>query len=379
MLSEPHGGKLISIQELDTSEASGRDIGIRIQIKEGMRSTIKLISHGVYSPLKGFNNCEDLGSILRHQRLSDGTIWSMPIMLPVDESIYPSIMEGDEIILSDSIGPVASMMISDKFRIDLKDTSRHIFGTDSPDHPGAKRFLSNGNLFVGGDLINVFKFNLPFHERVLYPRQTRSYFERLGWKDVVAFQTRNIPHLGHEYMHLKALESHDGLFINPVIGRKKSGDFRDEAIIAAYDAMLKHHYPEGRILISPVNYEMQYAGPREALHHAIMRKNFGASSFIVGRDHAGVGSFYGPFDAQRNCDSFEDLGIKILKFEEASYCRKCNAVSFTGDCNHAPGERLKYSGTEVRRMILSGSSEEKISVREEVLDSVRKISPMFQE
>ena len=379
MLSEPHGGKLISIPELDPSEASAYENGMRVQIKEDMRSTIRLISQGVYSPLKGFNNGEDLRSILRDQRLPNGTIWSMPILLPITESIYSSLSMGDEIILSDSRGPVASMMISDKFKIDLKDTSRLIFGTDSLEHPGVKRFLSNGNLFVGGDLINVFKYNLPFDERVLYPKETRNYFEHLGWKDVVAFQTRNIPHLGHEYMHIKALESHDGLFINPVIGRKKSGDFRDEAIIAAYDAMLEYHYPRRKVLISPINYEMQYAGPREALHHAIMRKNFGVSSFIVGRDHAGVGNFYGPFDSQRNCDSFEDLGIKILKFEEASYCSKCKAVSFTGDCNHGASERLKYSGTEVRRMILSGSSAEKISVREEVLNAVRKISPMFQD
>ncbi|MGC8514552.1 MAG: sulfate adenylyltransferase [Thermoplasmata archaeon] len=379
MLSAPHGGNLISIPELNPDEASMLDGGIRVRIHDDMRSTIRLISRGVYSPLKGFNNSVDLHSILKDQRLSNGTIWSMPILLPVSESIYSSLSEGDEALLSDSLGTVSTMLISDKFKIDLNDTCRLIFGTDDPQHPGVNRFLNNGNHFVGGDLNSVFEYILPFHERVMYPKETRKYFEQMGWKDVVAFQTRNIPHLGHEFMHLKALESHDGLFINPVIGRKKSGDFRDEAIIAAYDAMLKHHYPEGRVIMSPINYEMQYAGPRETLHHAIMRKNFGASSFIVGRDHAGVGNFYGPLDAQRNCDSFEDLGINILKFEEASYCRKCNKVSFISDCNHDQGDRLKFSGTEVRKMMLSGSAIENISVREEVLNSVRKINPMFQD
>ena len=379
MLSSPHGGNLISVQELDPEDALTFDSGTRVRIKDDMRSTIRLISRGVYSPLKGFNNSDDLRSILKEQRLSNGTIWSMPILLPVSESIYSSLSEGDEALLSDRLGPVATITISDKFKLDLRDTCRLIFGTDHSQHPGVSRFLENGNHFVGGDLINVFGYKLPFHERVMYPKETRKYFERMGWKNVVAFQTRNIPHLGHEFIHLKALESHDGLFINPVIGRKKSGDFRDEAIVAAYDAILKYHYPEGRVLISPINYEMQYAGPREALHHAIMRKNFGASSFIVGRDHAGTGNFYGPFDAQRNCDSFNDLGINILKFEEASYCRKCNTVSFTGDCNHDPCDRLKFSGTDVRRMMVSGSAIENISVREEVLNSVRKINPMFQD
>jgi sulfate adenylyltransferase len=379
MLSAPHGGNLISIPELNSDDASTLDTGIEVRIKDDMRSTIRLISRGVYSPLKGFNNSDDLQSILKDQRLSNGTIWSMPVLLPVSESIYSSLSEGDEALLLDSFGPVATMTISDKFKIDLKDTCRLIFGTDHSQHPGVSRFLANSNHFVGGDLINVFGYKLPFHERVMYPKETRKYFERMGWKNVVAFQTRNIPHLGHEFIHMKALESHDGLFINPVIGKKKSGDFRDEAIVAAYDAMLKYHYPEGRVLISPINYEMQYAGPREALHHAIMRKNFGASSFIVGRDHAGTGNFYGPFDAQRNCDSFNDLGINILKFEEASYCRKCNKVSFTGDCKHDPCDRLKFSGTDVRRMMLSGSAKENISVRDEVLNSVRKINPMFQD
>jgi sulfate adenylyltransferase len=379
MLSAPHGGNLVSIQELSTEDASRFYGDPRVRVQDDIRSTVRLISRGVYSPLKGFNNSTDLHSILKGQRLLDGTIWSIPVLLPVSYNTFSSLREGEEVLLSDSMGPVATMKISDRFKIEVNDTCRHIFGTDSLQHPGASRFMSNGSFYLGGDLINVFEYKLPFQERVMYPKETRNYFQRMGWKEVVAFQTRNIPHLGHEFMHLKALESHDGLFINPVIGRKKSGDFRDEAIIAGYDAMLKYHYPQGRVLISPINYEMQYAGPREALHHAIMRKNFGVSSFIVGRDHAGVGNFYGPHDAQKNCDSFEDLGIKILKFEEASFCRRCNSVSFAGDCNHDPGERLKFSGTEVRRIMSSGSATESISVREEVLDSLRKIHPIFQD
>jgi sulfate adenylyltransferase len=379
MLSEPHGGHLVSIQELNPGDASNFQGEMRTMKQDNIRSTVRLISQGVYSPLRGFNNRDDLYSILRDQRLPNGTIWSMPVLFPVSETVFNSLKEGEEVLLSDGLGPIATMMISDRFKIDVKDTCRLIFGTDNAQHPGARRFLGDGDSYVGGDLIKVFEYELPFQERVMYPKETRSYFKRMAWKEIVAFQTRNIPHMGHEFMHLKALESHDGLFINPVIGRKKSGDFRDEAIIAAYDAMLKYHYPKDRVLISPINYEMQYAGPREALHHAIMRKNFGASSFIVGRDHAGVGDFYGPFDAQRNCDLFEDLGINILKFEEASYCRTCNTVSFAGDCNHDTGERLKFSGTEVRRMFLTGSDAHNVGIREEVLDSVRKIYPMFQE
>ncbi len=378
MISIPDGRNLVSIPDtvhLDQAEFKPANT---MKASDEIRTAVRLISRGVYSPLKGFNTSDELSSILKDQRLPDGTIWAMPVLLPADESSFAGFCEGEEILIVDSYGPVATIRINEKYTLDMKEASIMIFGTSDPGHPGVERFLRNGSKYMGGTLTHSFSYRLPFQERVMYPKETREYFQSNGWKRIVAFQTRNIPHLGHEYMHMKALETHDGLFINPVIGRKKAGDFRDEAIIAAYDAMQEHYYPAGRVLMAPINYEMQYAGPREALHHAIMRKNFGATSFIVGRDHAGVGSYYDPLEAQRNCLSFPDLGIEILKFEEASYCQKCKTISEAGDCSHPDSDRVKFSGTDVRRMLITGDFTGSKSVRMEVLNAVRAINPMFQ-
>ena len=179
-------------------------------------------------------------------------------------------------------------------------------------------------------------------------------------------------------MHMKALDATDGLFINPVIGKKKSGDFNDDVIVKSYDALVNSHYPKERVLVAPLNYEMQYAGPREALLHAIMRKNFGASHFIIGRDHAGVGNYYGEFDAQKNCEAFPDLGIELMKFNAASYCRGCETFSFSEKCGHDQGNKIGFSGTDVRRMIFSGAMENQFLIRQEVLDAVTSFPDQWE-
>lgn len=377
MIPEPHGGKLVSVGVADAEKALEFSADQRIMVPEGARIAARLISTGVYSPLTGFNTSEETDSVLKEQRLPDGNIWPIPVLLQVSEPDYQGGREGEEILIHDCNGPVAVIVISEKFQIDLKEASRRIFGTTDEKHPGVSAFMSCGGNILAGPMRYVFPFEFPFQSRILYPGDTREYFRRKGWKQVTAFQTRNIPHLGHEYIHLKALESSDGLFINPVTGRKKSGDFGDNAIIAAYDAMQAHHYPEGRVLISPITYEMRYAGPREALQHAIMRKNFGASRFIVGRDHAGVGNYYGPLDAQRNCESFEDLGIEIMKIGEASYCKDCGKVTSITECSHGPSSRIRISGTDVRDIIRGGTAPDSMLLRKEVLAAVRSVGQQF--
>ncbi len=377
MIPPPHGGKLVSIREAKPEDDLGFSPSGEIKVPGDVRVNVRLISRGVYSPLRGFNTLEETDSILREQRLPDGTIWSMPVLLPAGEREFNLARDGEEWLLKDDQGPVAVINITGRFTLDMHDASRHIFGTSDIHHPGVSAFLSMGNRFLAGNLTSVFPHYFPFQDRVMYPKDTRRYFMERGWKTVTAFQTRNIPHMGHEYMHARALESSDGLFINPVIGRKKSGDFRDEAIIAAYDALKAVSYPESRVLVSPVNYEMQYAGPREALHHAIMRKNYGASSFIVGRDHAGVGSYYGSFDAQRNCEAFPDLGIEILKFGEASYCTRCGRVTMIGECDHDHSDRIKLSGTDMRTIIRGGTAPGEMLMRKEVLMAVKSIDQPF--
>ncbi len=329
--------------------------------------------------MKGFNSDQEIETILKDQRLPDGTIWPLPVLLPVRDKDYASLRINDEIVLRDTSGPFAVIKVNQKFSIDPVYVGRKIFQTDDISHPGFEKFLRNGNHYVSGEITGVFPYSLPFNERTMFPADTRNYFKKAGWKTVAAFQTRNIPHRGHEFLHMKALGETDGLFINPVIGKKKRGDFNDEVIIKSYDMLTNIYYPENRVFMSPLNYEMQYAGPREALQHAIMRKNFGATHFIIGRDHAGVGNYYGPFDAQKNCESFDDLGIEILKFNAVSYCKMCSAVTFSGTCGHDSTYKIEFSGTDVRKMISSGAPENHIMVRKEVFNAVRSFSRPFQD
>ena len=378
MIPNPHGGSLISIPEENISISSEFSGFQHVDVPGSIRTVARLVSTGVYSPLKGFNTSNEIETILKEQRLPNGTIWPIPIMLPIGQENYRQLMDGDEIILKDASGPIAILKINQKFTIDPVYTGRKIFQTEDTSHPGFAKFLRNGNLYLSGEFVKVFPYNLPFAHRVLCPAETREHFKKAGWKTVTAFQTRNVPHRGHEFMHMKALDATEGLFINPVIGKKKSGDFNDDVIVKSYDALVNSHYPKERVLVAPLNYEMQYAGPREALLHAIMRKNFGASHFIIGRDHAGVGNYYGEFDAQKNCEAFPDLGIELMKFNAASYCRGCETFSFSENCGHDQGNKIGFSGTDVRRMIFSGAMENQFLIRQEVLDAVTSFPEPFQ-
>ncbi len=378
MIPDPHGKRLISIPEANPAICSEFSDSQHVDVPYGTRITARLISTGVYSPLKGFNSSHEIENILKEQRLPDGTIWPIPIMLPIGQENFGSLKDGDEIVLRDVSGPIAILKIDERFSIDPVYAGRRIFQTEDTSHPGFARFLSRGNLYLSGEFIKVFPYDLPFSDRTLSPAETRERFKKAGWKTVTAFQTRNVPHRGHEFMHMKALDTTDGLFINPVIGKKKSGDFNDGVIVKSYDALVNSHYPKERVLVAPLNYEMQYAGPREALLHAIMRKNFGASHFIIGRDHAGVGNYYGAFDAQKNCEAFPDLGIELMKFNAASYCRRCETFSFSDSCGHEPGHKIGFSGTEVRRMIFNGTMENQLLIRQEVMDAVTSFPEPFQ-
>lgn len=376
MLPEPHGGKLVSIGDLDPAKLDISD-GNSVEVSYETAVTLMDIKTGILSPMEGFVNESDYLSILEHQRLEDGTPWSIPIMLTIPEEKRNGLREGDSVTITLKSRPIAELEISQLYGIDKEKHSLSVFGTKSTEHPGVLKVKEFGDIAVGGKLKSVGRLDTPFPVETRFPSDTRAYFKDQGWSTVSAFQTRNVPHRGHEQIQRLSLRTTDGLFINPVIGRKKKGDYTDEAIMNAYSALVKSYYPPNRVLLTPLHYEMMYAGPREAVMHAIMRKNYGCSHFIVGRDHAGVGSFYGPYEAQENLAGFDDLGIVIVPFEETFYCRKCEQLVTDRECSHSPDLQERFSGTKIRSIISSDGLPPSQVMRQEVYSVIKSMKNPF--
>jgi len=380
MVSIPHGGRLVSRISSDREgllrEARGLP-SIEIGLDEAL--DVENIAYGVYSPLEGFMNYGELSSVLEDMRLPSDIPWTIPIVLDVDEEAILSIREGDDVVLKYSGEPVAVMTVEEVYRFDRRLYAQRVFGTLDPNHPGFSKTLKMKEFLIGGPITLIRETPNPYEKYTLRPVETRVLFEERGWRTIAGFQTRNAPHLGHEYIQKSALVFTDGLFINPVIGRKKSGDFRDEVILAAYEALVGNYYPKNTVVLSILRYEMKYAGPREAIHHAIMRKNFGCTHFIVGRDHAGVGDYYKPYEAWDIFKEFPDLGITPLFVREFFYCRKCSGMANDKTCPHGEGHRVRFSGTEIRRMLLNGERPPPELMRPEVVDAILKFEKPFVE
>jgi sulfate adenylyltransferase len=246
-------------------------------------------------------------------------------------------------------------------------------------HPGVSKINDMKDKVIGGKLTFLNQIGNPYPEHTRTPNETREYFKKMKWKSVVAFQTRNPPHLGHEYVQKTALSIVDGIFINPLIGKKKSGDFRDEVILESYKALVKNYYPQESATMSVLHTEMRYAGPKEAIHHAIMRKNFGCTHFIVGRDHAGVGDYYGPFDAHEIFKEFPDLGIEPIKFRSFFYCKKCGSIANDKVCPHIGEDIVNFSGRRIRELLSNGEPPPLDMMREEVANTILKYEKPFIE
>lgn len=377
MLPEPHGGKLITIPELEKDDFSDSDSRNFVEVSYETAVTITDLKNGILSPLDGFVDEENYLSILENQRLSNGIPWSIPLLFTLNESQARKFREGDTAILSLNSHPVARLKISQIYAIDRKLHSERVFKTASLEHPGVTKVQEMGNVAVAGRILSANNALLPFQEDTMFPADTREIFRARGWKTVSAFQTRNVPHRGHEQIQRLALRETDGLFINPVIGRKKKGDYTDEAIMKSYSALINSYYPAGKVILTPLHYEMMYAGPREAVMHAIMRKNYGCSHFIVGRDHAGVGSFYGPYEAQENLRNFDDLGITIVPFEETFYCRKCEQLVTERECPHPASFQEHFSGTKLREIISSDGLPPPEVMRIEVYNVIKSTKNPF--
>ncbi|MEM3372424.1 MAG: sulfate adenylyltransferase [Candidatus Korarchaeum sp.] len=379
MVSKPHGGRLV--KRLVSPRTRERVLEEEheyphLEIDHGEALDAENIAHGVYSPLEGFMDRNDFESVVRDMRLSDDTPWTIPIVLSVDERNFT---EGDIILLYHDGLAIARMHVEDIFTYDKRVLAERVFKTTDPEHPGVMKVYSMGSHLIGGKIELLNELPNPFAKYTLRPYETRILFRERGWKTIVAFQTRNVPHNGHEYIQKAALNFVDGLFINPVIGRKKKGDFKDEVIIRAYEALFEHYFPRNSTVLAAVRYEMRYAGPREAIHHAIMRKNFGATHFIIGRDHAGVGNYYDPYEAWEIFNLFPDLGIIPMFIKEAFYCRKCGSMVNAKICPHDEGFHARISGTHLREMIARGEAPPQYMMRPEIYKAIKGFENPFVE
>jgi sulfate adenylyltransferase len=359
MLIQPHGGKLVDrIMGSDERLQAVEKLPERPQVTLAgdMVSEVYNIARGVFSPLEGFLGRVQLESVVNQGRLPDGLPWTIPILLAVDDQLAGGLKEGQPLTLMGPGGdPLAVMHLEEKYRYDRQEIARGVFATDDPAHPGVKGLLDLPETFLAGPIDLMEDIKTPYPRYNLSPRETRYLFKQKGWDTVVAFQTRNPPHRAHEYIQKCALEICDGLFINPVIGRKKSGDFTDDLILEAYQTLIDDFYPADRVVMSILPWQMRYAGPREAIFHAIVRKNFGCTHHIIGRDHAGVGDYYDTYAAHRIFADFPDLGIEPLFFEHSFWCRDCGNMGTSKTCPHDKGSWLSPSGTKIRGIITEGA------------------------
>ncbi|MFX1419564.1 MAG: sulfate adenylyltransferase [Promethearchaeota archaeon] len=367
---QPHGGSLINKElpkiEKDRILDQAGEFE-KIQVNQPTTKVIKNIAFGVFSPLEGFMNENDYKYVLEHMYLESNLAWPIPIVLDIFEEKAKSFNIDDRILLVDSLeNPIALMAVEDIYNYNKKEFAEKIYGTLDKNHPGVASLFKMKDKLVGGEIFLINKPKSLFPELDLKPIETRVLYKQKKWDRVVAFQTRNPPHLGHEYLQKAGLTYVDGLFINPVIGKKKIGDFLDEVIIRTYQVLIKEYFPRDRVVLSTFETEMRYAGPKEAIFHAIARKNYGCDHIIIGRDHAGVGDYYGPYEAHNIFDQFPDLGIEPIKFRSFSKCNKCNSIINDKICPHPPEMQNFFAGTEIRNALQSGKTPDPEVMRPEV-------------
>jgi sulfate adenylyltransferase len=379
-LVAPHGGTLVN-RVLDPSRAAAAQQeaaklpAVTLSAREAF--DLEMIAIGAFSPLKGFMGQADFEGVCRNMRLANGLVWAIPVVLSPSDDVTAKISVGQKIALNDPKGRLlGTMTVSEKYKHDKALEIPNVYRTEEEKHPGVAMVKAQGNFCLAGDIDVITTTHEPeFAEYRLPPAKTREAFEARGWSTVAAFQTRNPIHRSHEYLTKCALEMTDGLLLHPLVGETKSDDIPAETRMACYKVLLDNYYNKDRTMLSVMPLAMRYAGPREAVMHSIIRKNYGITHFIVGRDHAGVGNYYGTYDAQKIFDQFDvpkDIGVTILKFEHTAWCKTCEAVVSSKTCPHGPEHKIAPSGTKVREMLKAGQRPPVEFSRPEVADILIK-------
>jgi len=362
-VSKPHGGNLINrFLNTDPSGLSS------ISISEDLANDVENIADGIFSPLEGFLSQQDFENVVEKGRLANDIPWTIPIILDVNDETGKKIKDAGDVLLKNPNGTgIAILHVEDVYSYDKLKMNDGVYGTNVGGHPGVEKTNFMESLLVGGKIDYIKRpESTEIRKLRMTPQETRESFSKAGWKKIVAFQTRNPPHVAHEILQKTAITTRDGVFVNPLVGKKKSGDFKDEVIIKSYEAMIENYYPENRCMLGTLHTEMRYAGPKEAIHHAIMRQNYGCTHIIIGRDHAGVGKFYDPFAAQKIFDDYHDLEIAPIFFPAFFYCKKCLTFTNPKVCPHGEESREQISGTKLRSLIQEGSAPSEFILRPEV-------------
>src|SRR4028118_878915 len=357
----PHGGILVNrIATLDQRQEffDKAESLPRVQLSDRSISDLQMIAIGALSPLKGFMNEADYRSVVKQMRLSNGLPWSVPITLSVTQAVADTLKEGTLVRLDTPAGEFAGILeLAEKYRYSKEEEALNVYRTDDLKHPGVQVVDQSGPVNLAGPVWLLHRNPHPlFPPYQIDPTQSRALFKEKGWKTIVGFQTRNPIHRAHEYIQKCALEIVDGLFLHPLVGATKDDDIAADVRMRCYEIMLDKYFPKDRVILGINPASMRYAGPREAIFHALIRKNYGCTHFIVGRDHAGVGNYYGTYDAQKIFDEFEpaELGIVPMKFEHAFYCKRTQQMATTKTSPSVPEERIHLSGTKVREMLRRG-------------------------
>jgi sulfate adenylyltransferase len=338
---------------------------------------------GAFSPQQGFMNEDEVRSVADGMRLPGGEPFPIPIILDLSPEDAERLKGTPRVALVFEGTEVGEISPENFFRPDKGKLAKQVYGTDEVAHPGVAHLMEQGEVFVGGPVLLKQRVELDISEYELTPEQTKARFVELGWQSVIGFQTRNVPHRAHEYLQRVGLETSDGLFVQPLVGRKKKGDYTPEAVIRGYQALIDGFFPANRVLLGVLSTSMRYAGPREAVFHAIIRRNYGCTKFIVGRDHAGVGNYYGKYEAHDLTRQFDsELGIEIVRLNGPYYCRRCDGIATEQTCPHHvtdPAAVHEISGTDMRAILVDGKAPEPHIMRPEIVASLEGVSLFVEE